>query len=88
MFLIDKTGVSLRAGSILFGGPFITEGVTGTYDAVWTPRTVAGQTETIRKDASGVELWQHSRALIFETLRGFPAALEAVRSALARSCDG
>ena len=34
---------------------------------------MAGQTETIRKDASGVELWQHSRALIFETLRGFPA---------------
>jgi hypothetical protein len=45
-------------------------------------------TKTTERDASGVELWEYSRALIFETLRGFPAALDAVRSALVRNRNG
>ena len=78
----------VEVGVTQFGGSFITGGVTGTFDTVWTPRSKAGQTETTRRDASGVELWQYSRALIFETLREFPPALEAVRAALIRDRDG
>jgi hypothetical protein len=62
--------------------------MTGTYDTVWTPRTEVAGTEKTRRDASGVELWKYSRALIFETLRGFPAALEAVRTALVNDHHG
>ncbi len=70
-------------------GPIsINRGVTGTYDTVWTPRQEAAQTKTTERDASGVELWEYSRAIIFETLREFPAALEAVRSALVKNRHG
>jgi len=79
----------VASGTVRKRGPTsITGDVTGTYDTVWTPRNKAGQTETTRRDASGIELWQYSRALIIETLREFPAALEAVRQALIRDRDG